>query len=325
MTPKENLMETINWGHPEYVPMTAESIAIVGWRCFEGLEYCAAADGYDGFGVHWVVNAAGYMHDTSQLLLEDVSEWRDKVHFPDLDQVDFAEAARMELETIDRSQKAVAFYGESGINERLVSLIGWENLLCALITDPEEVMAFYDAMADWKIKEFQKINETYKPDIYVYFDEMSAANGLLISPETYRKVIKPAAAKFAKAITDAGVKLFMHGSGKVQDLLEDWVDIGASAWHAANITNDLRDVQRRFKGRLVVMGGWDYQGSVSKVGASVEELKQEVRRVMNDYGQYGGYILHPILLNERGNSALVGDDRMPEMIEEYDRVKHCLK
>ena len=72
-------------------------------------------------------------------------------------------------------------------------------------------------------------------------------------------------------------------------------------------------------------GGWDTEGPCSFIGATEEQLREEVRRNMETYGKNGGFILVPVLLNEKGNSMMVGDDRLPALMDEYEKTKYCLK
>lgn len=324
MTPKENLFQVINWGKPEYVPMTGECMATVGMPVINMIEQPLTKSGYDMFGVHWLVNAAGAMHDTSIITFEDISEWRDYVKFPDLDSLDFKPFAEQELAQIDRNEKALVFYSLTGIYERLAAYMGFENMFMAFIEDPDECKAYFDAMSDWKIKLFKKVNEAYHIDIFTYFDDVATARGMFISPDTYRDLIKPYQKKIADAVRAEGVVFQMHCCGKCESVLEDFVEVGATMWHSAQTMNDLVGIQERFKGRLVIEGGWDSEGPCSMISATEEDLREEVRRNMKEYGKNGGFILCPTLLNEKGNSLLIGDDRMPALFDEYEKTKYCL-
>ena len=53
----------------------------------------------------------------------------------------------------------------NGPFERLHMLMGFENALCALLTDPEEVEEFFNTYMEWKIKLMEKVIEYYKPDV----------------------------------------------------------------------------------------------------------------------------------------------------------------
>ena len=58
----------------------------------------------------------------------------------------------------------------TGIFERLVAFMGFEEALIALVTEPEACHEFFAALTDYKIKAAIKMIDAYKPDVYVYFD-----------------------------------------------------------------------------------------------------------------------------------------------------------
>ncbi len=75
----------------------------------------------------------------------------------------------------------------------------------------------------------------------------------------------------------------------------------------------------KYRGKMAIEGGWDSQGACSLLGATQEQLNEEMQRCMKEYGPKPGFILLITLMNENGNSLLVGDERMPALEEEYER------
>lgn len=321
LTPRENVLEVINWGKPDYMPMETEAFHLCGLGVTPLFEQ-PWVTGKDPFGVKWIVNTVGAMHDTSQIMFDDVNDWKKHVIFPDLDEVDITEAAEEEMREVDRTQKLVAFYHPCGIFERLASFIGFENALMALFTDPEACKEFFDAMTDYKIKVAGKIIDAYKPDVYGNFDDVASAKCTLMSPETYRQLIKPYHIKFSQYIKSRSCIYMQHTCGKCETLLEDFVDEGVQIWHSAQLMNDLQGIQQRFRGRLVVMGGWDSSGPPGYIDASEEVVRAEVCRNMEEYGSNGGFILSPVLMNKKGNSIFFGDDRFPALFDEWMKVRN---
>ena len=319
LTPRENLLETINFGNPEYVPLSYESIRTVGLPLLPLLEQ-PRQNGPDPYGIRWVITPAGAMHDTTvPPLLDDIENWRDVVKIPDISHIDFKAAAEAELKDVDRSQQALAFCSTCGCYERLAAYMGFENALVAMAEDPDETRAFMEAITDHKIEIANKVIDAYGIDIYYNFDDIATANNLFISPATYREVIKPCHERLAKAVTDRGVIFGEHTCGKCEDILEDYVEIGAKIWHSAQTMNDLKGIQDKFHGRLTIEGGWDSSGRPGCVDATVDEIRAETIRCMEDYGKKGGFILCPLMFNERGNSLIVGDDRTPVIVEEWEK------
>lgn len=317
LTPKQNLLEVLNWGNPEYVPLTFEAMKIVGFLSNGPIESPTDKDGLDPFGVLWHVTSEGCIPDSSKFILEDITEWKEYIKFPDTDAIDLKPFAEAELKDFDSEQQMLTYYHPNGLFERLSAFMGFEECLISLVSEPEACMEFFEVLADYKIACMKKIHEAYKPDIYVYLDDLATARGTFMSPQTYRDVIKPAHKRIVDACKELGMIFFQHTCGKCEDLLEDYVDIGIGVWSSAQIMNDLTGIQERFNGRMVIEGGWDTVGKCSQLGSSADEIRAETRRAINEYGPRKGFILQPTLLNERGNSLFVGDDRLAGLFEEW--------
>ena len=71
---------------------------------------------------------------------------------------------------------------------------------------------------------------------------------------------------------------------------------------------------------MAIEGGWDSQGAVSRIGSTIEECIAETNRCREEYGNKPGFIFSPILINERGNSLFVGDERMDAIMEEWGKI-----
>lgn len=320
MTPRENVLTAIQWKKPEYVPMNFECFAIVGVLSRPMAEAPLEDGERDIFGVKWHVNAAGAMPDTTEYLLDDITCWRDVVKIPnpqELKEQVYAGAAA-ELAEVDRSQKMVQLFHDTGLFERLMSLMGVEEALVSMALELEACKDFFDAMADYQVQCIDILLDAYQPDIFTYFDDVATARGLFMSPDTWRSLIKPAHARIVKAVTDRGVIFQQHVCGKAEDLLDDYVEMGITMWHTAQIMNDLPSIQKKYKGRLVIEGGWDSSGIPGMISATEDDIRAEVRRNVKSYGQgEGGYIICPMMMNERGNAAIVGDSRLGALFDEF--------
>lgn len=321
LTPRENFFETVNWGNPEYIPFVNDHLCLVGMPTMPLVDE-PLSTGQDPFGVYWVVTPEGATLDTTKPpLLDDIMKWRDVVHFPDLEAIDFEGIAAAELGAIDATEKVKGYFAAVGCFERLVSLMGYLEGMTALLEEPEECKAFFDAFTDYRIAVANKIIDAYDIDIYYNFDDIATANNLFISLDTYREVIKPYHAKLAQAVIDRGVIFAEHTCGRCENVLEDYVDIGVKVWHSAQPMNDLAGIIEKFQGRLVVEGGWDTSGTPSMLGATEDDIRAEVDRCIDEYGGSGGFILMHMILNEKGNSLLYGDDREPALVDEWMKYR----
>ncbi|AHF09321.1 MULTISPECIES: uroporphyrinogen decarboxylase family protein [Dehalobacter] len=318
MNQRENFQVMLDGGKPEFIPLYMELYKV----CLLGANQIDQPwnGGLDPFGVNWIATKEGVIPEPNKFLFDDIADWKKYVHFPNIDTLGIEGVAQFELAGCNRDEQIVNVFSTTGLFERLAAFMGFENALCSLIEDPESCQEFFEAMADYKIACHNRFIEVYQPGIITYFDDLATANGLFMSPAVYRSLIKPSHKRIIEAVTSRGVIFAQHTCGRCEEIIEDYVEMGVKIWNAAQISNDLEGIMDKYKGRLIVEGGWDSSGPVSYLGASTEDVIAEALRCAKQYGPKGNYILVPVLMNEKGNSVMVGDDRLGPMIEAWHKV-----
>lgn len=322
LSPRENLLETIYGGKPEYVPLSYAEIQYVGAFANDATEM-PLKDGKDIFGCPWVYSNEGGMNEAGFVMFDDIAEWKNHVKMPNISGIDYKALAEKEfkvLPEINRDNKLVSFLDAGGAFMRLIALMGHENGLIALVEDPEACMDFFDAYTEFKIKFINEVIDAYNLDIYVQGEDIATSLGLFMSPETYRKVLKPFHKRIAEAVTKRGVIFDVHCCGKCEEVVPDYIEIGAKIWQSAQIMNDLPGILDKYKGQIAVEGGWDTSGKASYLlpDTSEEILREEVRRCLTSYKK-PGYILWPLVYNSEGNIRKVGDKRVSAIIDEWEK------
>ena len=281
----------LNHEVPLWVPNTISDIVGFGGPA-ETFDNGPAGGGYDGFGVLWhcTESASGQaVPAPGQVLLDDICGWEDKVVFPDVDKYDWAKAAER-LKTVNRDEKVVEYGCWNAHFLRLTHLMGFENALCAMFTDPEACKAFMDAMTDYKIKVVERVAEYIKPDLFTSFDDTATETGTFMSPTAYREIIKPYHKKLNDAVKAYGMIPVMHTCGKCEEIVPDFIDEGAQAWSAAQPSNDIAKILEKYGKEITVIGGYDTNGIPGLPLASEEIIDAEVKRCMETYAPYGSYI-----------------------------------
>ena len=323
MTTKENTLDVLHWGNPEYVPLCTESIQLVGMipGDFDG----PLKGGKDLFGIPWVPGKEGAMVEPGYHMFEDIADWDKYIKRPDLNQYDFHRFAEMEYGMIDSSQKVRTLFCQNGIFMKLVNSMGFMEGLIALAEDPEACMDMFDYLTDYVIDYMDRAIDAYRPDMVTYFEDIAMASSLFMSLDTYRKVLKPFHKKIVDFVHSKDILFQMHTCGRCEDALDDYVDMGVDAWHSAQMSNDLVEILQKYKGKLVVEGGWDSQGEPSMITADEAIVRAETKRCMETYGKYPGFIHSPVMFNERGNSVLVGDDRFAFIEDEWKKYREICR
>ncbi|MBF7097781.1 uroporphyrinogen decarboxylase family protein [Alkalibacter mobilis] len=218
--------------------------------------------GKDWFGVEWVKDSSmGVVIPDPRVnfILEDVSDWQEVVKFPDLDSFDFEAAAKNSgLDQVDRSQKLIYFSLTMGPFERLHALMGFEQSLMALLSDPEECDAFFTAFMDWRCKLLDKIKKYYNPDVIMYHDDIGTQNDLFFSPETWRTLMKPHLKRATDKLHELDIFMEYHSCGKIERVVPDLVEIGVDAWQGQDI-NDIMSLKDITNGKLEFHTILDFQ------------------------------------------------------------------
>ena len=130
-------------------------------------------------------------------------------------------------------------------------------------------------------------------DVIQVADDLGAQNTSLMSPDTYREMIKPYQAELIdhiKRFTKA--RVYHHSCGSIANLLDDMIDIGIEILNpvqatAVGMESDL--LKKRFGDRLTFWGAIDTFNVLPYGG--VDDVKKEVAKRITDLGPGGGYVL----------------------------------
>ena len=296
MTFRENYLRVLHHQKPEFTPVFFSTTASCGFGAGNGpwFEKGPAGGGKDGFGVRWATPSSGGGAPTpaaNSAVLDDITEWEEKVQFPDVDAFDWEAEAARELAGVDREQLVVDYGCGNGVWERLLALLGTEEAFYSMIVEQDAVNALFEKITDYKIKIAEKAKKYYDPDAFTNYDDIAASSSLFFSPEIYRTCIKPHHTRLNEAVKDLGMIPIYHCCGKAESLIEDFIETGAEAWTSVQPSNDIEYLLKEYGDRIAIMGGYDNNGPCGMPDATDEMVRAEVRRCMSTYGKYDGYVL----------------------------------
>jgi len=211
ISPKENMLRAINHEKPVWMPYFGACVQHAPMAAFGDLP--DRYGGFDWFGVEHKYSEAQGSPTPVKGIMNDVTEWREKVKWPDLDKWDWMKGS--EGYERDVSVALYAQYG-CGLFEHLHGFESFEQALIDLITEPEECRALFDKLADFRIEVFNRLNDIYHYDFIVYNDDWGTMKGPFFSTELFEKTLLEPTVKVISAIRAKGVKVDFHNCGKME-------------------------------------------------------------------------------------------------------------
>jgi len=226
--------------------------------------------------------------------------------FPDpLDDRRFV-TLRSQAETALAKGKVAVLAGPSaGIAEVYSWLRGYEWYYIDLAMNKSFVAYMLDRLVDFKCafweRALQEVGDLVS--VVIEADDLAGQRSLLMSPDTYRSLIKPRQRRLFSFIkAQAPVKLFFHSCGAVRPLISDFIDIGIDILNPVQISAagmDLQELKQEFGRDLVFWGGGVDTQQVLGEGTT-EEVKEDVKRNIEALAPGGGFVfaaVHDIQAN----------------------------
>lgn len=178
-------------------------------------------------------------------------------------------------------------------------LRGIQNWMIDLAANPEFAQALLRKLTDlMKAGAEQLLAEAGDYiDVIVTGDDLGGQTAPLISPKMYRQMVKPLHAELFEMIKRRSkAKIFYHSDGNIYPLLNDLIEVGVDLLNPVQVSarnmGDTARLKREFGGRLAFCGAVDTQMVLPS--GSVEEVRAEVRRRIQDLAPGGGYILSSV-------------------------------
>lgn len=129
--------------------------------------------------------------------------------------------------------------------------------------------------------------------IFCIGDDFATQRGLMISPEDWRRFLKPIYARIFESAKARGKHVWFHSCGDVTSVLPDLIDIGMDVWetvqlHALPISAE--ELKREYGSHITFFGGVNTQRLPF---ISPDDVRAETIRCIQVLGRNGGYICGP--------------------------------
>jgi uroporphyrinogen decarboxylase len=173
---------------------------------------------------------------------------------------------------------------------------GFERLFVDFLESPDLAHAILDRVAAFHLAHFERILEAVPGMIDLAFtaDDIGGQNGLLMSLPMWEEFIKPHHVRLNRLIHEFGVRVIYHSDGAVMEAVPGLIDMGIDVLQALQFDAAGMDpvaLKRLYGNRLCFEGGVSVQRTLPF--GTADEVRAEVRRLIEVLGRDGGYILGP--------------------------------
>lgn len=306
VSPRENIAALYYEKQPFWMPVSSEIKMAASSVYSDNLGRGMGHDNTDAFGIEWeyIPTVGGSIVRPGEPLLKDIREWKDKIHFPDLDAYDWAaDAAKSKLD--QRFSYQISLVNGFWF-ERLISFMDFAPAAVALIDEEQQdsVKELFQATTDFACKVIDKLCE-YWPmvDGFNIHDDWGAQKSPFFSEDIAYEYFVPFMRQLTGHIHAKGRYVTLHSCGHVDTRVQCFIDGGFDEWEP-QIMNDIHALYEKW-GDKIVLGVWPDRFDPET--ATLEEQREAARNFVKQFcqkgkpailGHYGAWAQTPAFLEE---------------------------
>jgi hypothetical protein len=199
--------------------------------------------------------------------------------------------------------------------DRLYFLRGFENLMIDIATDDPRLPRLVDML--WRHERSLVLaGLELKPDVISFHTDIGTQNGLMISPEKFRRYIKPMFKDLFQTIRKGGAHVVLSSDGRLLEIVDDLIECGISMHDPQLRANTLEGIAKHYKGKVCVNLDLDRQSFAFSTPKEIRAMVGDgVKRLSSPQG---GLMVQGSVYDEV--TPLENIEALCQALEE-----HCLK
>ncbi len=196
--------------------------------------------------------------------------------------------------------------------ERLYMLHGFNKTLIDMIEKKKEIEELLDIILNFNLKVIERISkERILVDGVSITDDWGTNTSLFISPDLWRKIFKKRYEKIIKTCHNNNLNIWMHSDGRVNDIMDDFVEIGLDAINlACPKVVGIEEIGGKYNGKINFFTAIDTQKTI--IFGSEKEIREEFEKVADNWGSRKGGLI--IFLDDYNYGTLRISEKRKEMI-----------
>lgn len=187
-----------------------------------------------------------------------------------------------------REQGKFVMPGAGRLFERMHFLRGYDRLLFDIADSRPEVERLRDLVLehDLAVAELMAARDV---DGISYMDDWGTQNALMIRPDIWRRLFKPAYRRLAQVAHDAGKAFYFHSDGCIKEIIPDLIEIGVDVLNPQFSCHDLAELATLCRGRVCVATDLDRQHVIPH--GTPDEVRVYTQSVIDAFDHPGGGLI----------------------------------
>ena len=258
---------------------------------------------FDQWGIKWrMPKQGGFYFDMIEHPLinacdeEDIENYK----YPDPNEESRYTGIRERAQDVhDRGFGVVMASISAGIFELGGWLRGYMDFYADLAGAPEMACKVMQKALEVKYRYWEKVLDQAGDliDVVQEADDLGGQNAMLISPDTYRKYVKPLHKElFSMIHKKTNAKIFIHSCGSFREVLPDLIEVGVNIINPVQFNApgmESKALKRDFGKDLVFWGGGVDVQRILPTG-TVAEVKECVKRQIEALAPGGGLVFNTV-------------------------------
>jgi Uroporphyrinogen-III decarboxylase len=236
--------------------------------------------------------------------------------WPSLDWWDYS-SIKSEIKANKKTDDRAIMFFAGGAFETPWYMRGMEQFLVDLYENPDIVDAICFKVREYYFNRAMRVLDAADGEIDIIGSggDIGGQEHLMLSPDLWRKMIKPHSAGLISPFKKMGLGTFYHSCGSVAEVVDDFIGIGLDLLDPIQVSAGGMQPEilfGRFGDRI------SFHGAIDEVGllpnASPKDVYNETARIISILGGNGGYIVSP-------THQVQGDTSVENVIAIFNAVK----
>lgn len=287
ITPKENWRRFFKRENPLWVPDGSYDVNYLSPYPIPDSQACSHAGGFDSFGVKWIPvencpDLPAFVEPGFQVL-KDIADWRE-LPWPKVESWDWEKAAE-DYKVLDPDRPNAVFMA-TGLFERMISLMGFEDAAASFLEDPDSVHDFLDRLLEYNLAVIEHLHKYIHMDLLVFSDDWGAQRSPFFSKAVVEEFLVPHMTELVKETHRQGMWFMHHCCGNVTSLVPYMIDEGVDSWqfNYEAVRQDLPETIEKYGDKILFDG---YFGFLEPLPPDEKEFKKGVDYFYRTYGSTG--------------------------------------